>query len=136
MGEGHATVTLPGSAVWHADFDWKDEDEWARYFTLRNALVIDALHGDFRPRASARVVWRWVLQCLVSMRYAQAATLIKAVEDFLRGPEVLHDGGVEALRAIRRSAPSTRRRGRTPPRRCRACGRAGVRSPRRARPRR
>ena len=98
---GHATVTLPGAGVWHADFDWKDEDEWPRYFTLRNALIIDALHGDFRPAASARAVRKWLLQCLVSMRYAQAATLIKAVEDFLRGPDVLHDGGVEALAAVR-----------------------------------
>ena len=32
--------------------------------------------------------------------YAQA-TLIEAVEDFPVGPEVLDDGGVEALRAVR-----------------------------------
>jgi len=98
---GHATVTLPGAGVWHADFDWKDQDDPARYFTLRNALIIDALHGRFDARASARVVRRWVLECLVSMRYAQAATLIRAVEDFLRGPDVLFDGGVDALQAVR-----------------------------------
>ena len=33
---GFATVTLPGAAVWHADFAWKDWDEWHRYFNLRN----------------------------------------------------------------------------------------------------
>lgn len=101
LARGHATVTLPGAAVWHADFDWKDEDDWTRYFTLRNALMIDALHGDFRPAASAKVAGRWILECLVSMRYAEAATLIKAVEDFLRGPETLRDGGVQALREVR-----------------------------------
>jgi len=109
---GQATVTLPGAAVWHADFDWKDEDEWARYFTLRNALIIDALHGDFRPRVSARVARRWIFQALVSMRYGQAATLIKAVEDFLAGPDVLADGGTRALaeiRALRAQHPETRR---------------------------
>lgn len=98
---GHATVTLPGAAVWHHDFDWKDEDDWARYFTLRNALMIDALHGHFRPAASARVAGRWIAECLASMRYGEAATLLRAVEDFLRGPDSLRDGGVEALRAVR-----------------------------------
>jgi galactofuranosylgalactofuranosylrhamnosyl-N-acetylglucosaminyl-diphospho-decaprenol beta-1,5/1,6-galactofuranosyltransferase len=98
---GHATVTLPGAAVWHHDFDWKDEDDWARYFTLRNAMMIDALHGDFRPAASAKVAGRWIAECLASMRYGEAATLVLAVEDFLRGPESLRDGGVAALRAVR-----------------------------------
>ena len=101
LSRGHATVTLPGAGVWHHDFDWKDEDDWTRYFTLRNALMIDALHGDFRPAESAKVAGAWILRCLVSMRYAQAATLIMAVEDFLRGPDTLRDGGVEALRAVR-----------------------------------
>jgi galactofuranosylgalactofuranosylrhamnosyl-N-acetylglucosaminyl-diphospho-decaprenol beta-1,5/1,6-galactofuranosyltransferase len=98
---GHATVTLPGAAVWHHDFDWKDEDDWARYFTLRNAIMIDALHGDFRPAATAKVAGRWIAECLASMRYGEAATLVLAVEDFLRGAESLRDGGVAALRAVR-----------------------------------
>jgi galactofuranosylgalactofuranosylrhamnosyl-N-acetylglucosaminyl-diphospho-decaprenol beta-1,5/1,6-galactofuranosyltransferase len=98
---GHATVTLPGAAVWHHDFDWKDQDDWARYFTLRNALMIDALHGAFDPVASARSTGRWIAECLASMRYGEAETLILAVEDFLRGPESLRDGGVAALRTVR-----------------------------------
>ena len=98
---GHATVTLPGAGVWHHDFDWKDEDDWTRYFTLRNALMIDALHGAFDASASAKVVGRWIAECLASMRYGEAATLLLAVEDFLRGPDSLRDGGVEALRAVR-----------------------------------
>lgn len=107
---GHATVTLPGAAVWHHDFDWKDEDDWTRYFTLRNALMIDALHGAFAPAASARVAGRWIAECLASMRYGEAATLILAVEDFLRGPDSLADGGVAALHAVRelrRAYPET-----------------------------
>lgn len=97
---GHATVTLPGAAVWHADFDWKDEDSWVRYFTLRNALIIDALHGNFDGSASAKAFLKWVGQCLVSMRYAQAELLILAVRDFLTGPRALDDGGLDALARI------------------------------------
>ncbi|MEB3371640.1 glycosyltransferase [Saccharopolyspora mangrovi] len=99
-GRGHATVTLPGAAVWHADFDWKDEESWVRYFTLRNALIIDALHGDFNGTASAKVFLRWAAECLVSMRYAQAEVLIAAVEDFLTGPAVLHDGDASTVGRI------------------------------------
>lgn len=110
LARGHATVTLPGAGVWHHDFDWKDEDDWSRYFTLRNALMIDALHGDFNASASARIAARWIAKCLVSMRYGEAATLIRAVEDFLRGPDSLRDGGVAALHAVRelrRAYPET-----------------------------
>ena len=99
-GRGHATITLPGAAVWHADFDWKDEESWVRYFTLRNALIIDALHGDFNPTASAKVFLRWTAECLASMRYGQAEVLIAAVQDFLRGPGVLRDGDAATLRRI------------------------------------
>jgi galactofuranosylgalactofuranosylrhamnosyl-N-acetylglucosaminyl-diphospho-decaprenol beta-1,5/1,6-galactofuranosyltransferase len=101
-GRGHATVTLPGAAVWHADFDWKDEDSWVRYFTLRNALIIDALHGDFDGTASAKVFLRWAAECLVSMRYGQAEVLIAAVEDFLAGPDVLRDGDASTIARIAR----------------------------------
>jgi galactofuranosylgalactofuranosylrhamnosyl-N-acetylglucosaminyl-diphospho-decaprenol beta-1,5/1,6-galactofuranosyltransferase len=44
------------------------------------------------------------------MQYGLAATLIRAVEDFLRGPDVLADGGVAAvgeIRALRAQYPET-----------------------------
>ena len=41
---GFPTVALPGAGVWHADFGWKDWDEWHRYFNMRNGLITAALH--------------------------------------------------------------------------------------------
>jgi galactofuranosylgalactofuranosylrhamnosyl-N-acetylglucosaminyl-diphospho-decaprenol beta-1,5/1,6-galactofuranosyltransferase len=35
------------------------------------------------------------------MQYGMAYTMIRGIEDFLEGPEILHDGGVAALAAIR-----------------------------------
>ncbi|WP_210717203.1 glycosyltransferase [Amycolatopsis acididurans] len=99
---GHRTVTLPGAGVWHADFAWKDWDDWARYFSLRNALIVSALHGEFDVRDTARFLFAELWRYLVSMRYGLAVTLITAVEDFLRGPSVLQDGGAQALGAIRK----------------------------------
>ncbi len=98
---GFATVTLPGAAVWHADFAWKDWDDWARYFSLRNSLITSALHSDFDGRQAAKTLGKQLANYLVSMQYGMAATLLMAVEDFLAGPSVLHDGGVAAAAAVR-----------------------------------
>lgn len=99
---GFATVTLPGAGVWHADFHWKDWDDWHRYFNLRNALITSALHGRFNPKGICRSMAVQLSTYLVGMQYGLAATQLKAIEDFLKGPEVLRDGGVEAAAEIRK----------------------------------
>ena len=98
---GFPTVTLPNAAVWHADFHWKDTDDWVSYFDVRNALITAALHGGVNVQTASRALrWR-IATCLVSMQYGLAHTVIRAVEDFLKGPSVLQDGGVAAMTAIR-----------------------------------
>ncbi len=99
---GFPTVTLPGAGVWHLDFDWKDWDDWHRYFNIRNSLITAALHGDFEVRRISAGLVMQLVRYLVSMQYGLAATLIKAVEDFLAGPEILRDGGVQAAAEIRK----------------------------------
>jgi galactofuranosylgalactofuranosylrhamnosyl-N-acetylglucosaminyl-diphospho-decaprenol beta-1,5/1,6-galactofuranosyltransferase len=107
---GYATVTLPGAGLWHADFHWKDWDEWHRYFNIRNGMITSALHHNFDPKRIAGVMAHDLARYLVGMQYGLAATLIKAIEDFLRGPAVLADGGVAAvgeIRALRARYPET-----------------------------
>jgi galactofuranosylgalactofuranosylrhamnosyl-N-acetylglucosaminyl-diphospho-decaprenol beta-1,5/1,6-galactofuranosyltransferase len=99
---GYSTVTLPGAGVWHADFHWKDWDDWPRYFSLRNSLIVNALYGHPKRTGTARYLMGQLLFYIVSMRYGLAATLIMAVEDFLAGPDILRDGGVEAAAAVRK----------------------------------
>lgn len=99
---GFATVALPGAGVWHADFGWKDWDEWHRYFNMRNGLITAALHTDFSTRRILTTMGQLLSQYLVAMHYGLAATLIKAVEDFLDGPDILHDGSAAAAAEIRR----------------------------------
>jgi len=98
---GFATVTLPGAGVWHADFGWKDWDDWHRYFNIRNALITAALHSSFDGVRVARGLLAQLVRYLVSMQYGLAHTVIKAVEDFCEGPGILEDGGVAAAAAIR-----------------------------------
>lgn len=99
---GFPTVALPGAGVWHADFRWKDWDEWHRYFNLRNGMITAALHTGFAPRRIAARLGQLLSQYLVAMHYGLAATLIQAVEDFLDGPEALCDGSAGAAAEIRR----------------------------------
>lgn len=100
---GFPTVTLPNAGVWHADFHWKDTDDWVIYFDVRNALITAALHGGVDVRTTGKAL-RWhIAASLVSMQYGLAHTVIRAIEDFLKGPSVLQDGGVAAMAAIRAS---------------------------------
>lgn len=100
-GHGFATVTLPGAGVWHADFTWKDWDEWHRYFNIRNGLLVAALHSEFDGPTLFRSLGRDLLRFLVGMQYGLALTQIKAIEDFNSGPAAFADGGVAAARDIR-----------------------------------
>jgi galactofuranosylgalactofuranosylrhamnosyl-N-acetylglucosaminyl-diphospho-decaprenol beta-1,5/1,6-galactofuranosyltransferase len=99
---GFPTVALPGAGVWHADFGWKDWDEWHRYFNMRNGLITAALHTGFSRKRILRRLGTLLSQYLVAMHYGLAATMVKAVEDFLEGPEALADGSVNAATEIRR----------------------------------
>jgi galactofuranosylgalactofuranosylrhamnosyl-N-acetylglucosaminyl-diphospho-decaprenol beta-1,5/1,6-galactofuranosyltransferase len=99
---GIPTVALPGAGVWHADFGWKDWDEWHRYFNMRNGLITAALHTGFSTRRILRRLGQLLAQYLVAMNYGLAATLIKAVEDFLLGPDALRDGSAAAAAEIRK----------------------------------
>ncbi|WP_432421183.1 glycosyltransferase [Nocardia cyriacigeorgica] len=100
---GFVTVTLPNAAVWHADFYWKDFDDWARYFSTRNSLIVCAMHTDLDGKSITRQLFRNLAEHLVAMQYGLAHTTLQGIEDFLRGPQVLRDGGIEALAAARTS---------------------------------
>jgi galactofuranosylgalactofuranosylrhamnosyl-N-acetylglucosaminyl-diphospho-decaprenol beta-1,5/1,6-galactofuranosyltransferase len=99
---GIATVTLPGAGLWHQDFDSKDLDKWSEYFAVRNAMIVATLHADISPKQTARVLTARIVRNLLSMRYGLAATVMKAVEDYLDGPKILADGGMAAAAGIRR----------------------------------
>ena len=99
---GFASVNLPGAGLWHADFAWKDWDEWYRYFNVRNALVTAAVHSNFNTTEIARNHLRRIVHSIAGMQYGLALTLIAALEDFLNGPAILTDGGMAAAESIRR----------------------------------
>ncbi|MET7769127.1 glycosyltransferase [Nocardia sp. NPDC005366] len=100
---GFVTVTLPNAAVWHADFYWKDYDDWARYFSTRNSLIVGSLHTDLDGKAISRQLFRNLAEQLVAMQYGLVHTTLQGIEDFLDGPKILRDGGIAALAQARTS---------------------------------
>jgi galactofuranosylgalactofuranosylrhamnosyl-N-acetylglucosaminyl-diphospho-decaprenol beta-1,5/1,6-galactofuranosyltransferase len=98
---GFPTVTLPNAGVWHAEFHWKDLDDWTHYFIVRNSLITAALHSDIQVGPTGTILARVITEAIVSMRYGLAHTMIRALEDFLKGPSDLADGGMTAGSTIR-----------------------------------
>ena len=68
---------------------------------MRNSLITHAMHGQIDGKVTSRWLAREITECLTAMQYGLAYTMIRGIEDFLEGPEVLHDGGPSALAAIR-----------------------------------
>src|SRR5581483_266736 len=54
LDAGFPTVTLPNAGVWHADFHWKDRDDFTQYFIVRNSLITSVLHGTVDTRTTGR----------------------------------------------------------------------------------
>jgi galactofuranosylgalactofuranosylrhamnosyl-N-acetylglucosaminyl-diphospho-decaprenol beta-1,5/1,6-galactofuranosyltransferase len=98
------TVTLPGSAVWHEPWtDKNDTKDWTVYFHLRNRLIMAALHSPYDLRKTlvaqgARVAFRR----LMSMEYSTLALEMKALEDFMAGPDKLFDSLSNGLPEVQR----------------------------------
>lgn len=88
-----ATVTLPGSAVWHEPWtDKNDTKDWTVYFHLRNRLIMAALHSPYDMRKTLlKQGARSAVRRLLSMEYSTAALELKALEDFMAGPDRLFD---------------------------------------------
>lgn len=96
------TVTLPGAAVWHADFYWKDVDGFGHFFSMRNGLITAALDPGFNPKALATSTLADIRREILGMQYGLAHTHMAAVRGFLNGPKGLHDGGQDAVARINR----------------------------------
>lgn len=101
---GMPTCTLQGAAVWHADFYWKDGDDFGQFFSQRNSLVTASIRQGLDPKDMAKNLGRSTLRAIVAMQYGLAATRMRGIEAFLEGPEGANgvgDGGQAALAAIR-----------------------------------
>jgi galactofuranosylgalactofuranosylrhamnosyl-N-acetylglucosaminyl-diphospho-decaprenol beta-1,5/1,6-galactofuranosyltransferase len=95
---GVPTVTLPGIAVWHEPFHAKPQG-WQSYYDLRNRLIFAASHPGRVRQLSLAHVAGLITTAALTHRYAIAALRMRAVADFLSGPDALFSRDAEALHA-------------------------------------
>jgi galactofuranosylgalactofuranosylrhamnosyl-N-acetylglucosaminyl-diphospho-decaprenol beta-1,5/1,6-galactofuranosyltransferase len=89
------TVSLPPVAVWHEPFYAKPPG-WQLYYDLRNRLIFAACHPSLVRLDPPGIVLRRLVDSLLKHDYMQAELVIRAVEDFLAGPEAF-DTPMDAL---------------------------------------
>jgi galactofuranosylgalactofuranosylrhamnosyl-N-acetylglucosaminyl-diphospho-decaprenol beta-1,5/1,6-galactofuranosyltransferase len=85
---GLYTVGLPGVAIWHEPFYVK-LGGWQLYYETRNMLVAAAVHFPRPAPGLAVLLLKRLLLYLLTYRYYSAALVLRAIEDYLRGPPVL-----------------------------------------------
>lgn len=95
---GVPTVTLPGIAVWHEPFYAKPQG-WQSYYDLRNRLIFAATYPDRVHQLGLAHVAGLITTAILTHAYAQAELRLRAVEDFLAGPQALFARDPEALHA-------------------------------------
>ncbi len=86
--DGVPTVTLPGIGVWHEPFYAKPSG-WQEYYDLRNRLIFGATYPDKVRQLPLLDVIGMVTDAILTHNYMAAELRMKAVEDFLRGPQAL-----------------------------------------------
>ena len=85
---GLHTVSMPGIAVWHEPFYLK-LGSWQLYYETRNTLSTMAIHRDFGRWAVVKRMARQILLHLMTYRYYSTALIVRGIEDYLAGPEIL-----------------------------------------------
>jgi galactofuranosylgalactofuranosylrhamnosyl-N-acetylglucosaminyl-diphospho-decaprenol beta-1,5/1,6-galactofuranosyltransferase len=96
---GVSSVNLPGLCVWHEPF-YARAPGWQRYYDLRNNLILAARIPDqYHSPSPTNLLARFVKYLLV-LDYQQTLLLVKAMEDFLAGPELFDKNPQELHTAL------------------------------------
>lgn len=93
---GARVVPMPGVGVWHQPF-YSKISTVKRYFFVRNLLVIDALYGRSGYGTIVRALAADFESDVCKFNYGMVLMLVRAFEDFLRGPAFFTDTDPVAL---------------------------------------
>ena len=96
---GNSLILLNGICVWHEPFEYKNMSSFY-YYWYRNWLINNGVRGEISVTAR-KIFWRElkarVIQECFTLRYKNAALLLVAVEDFLKGIDWLKEQDGEIL---------------------------------------
>ena len=91
-------ILLNGIGIWHQDFS-KKYNSALEFYLKRNQLVINALHFSAAKSHPALVFLYSVLKQLSLKNYEAAEVILRAYEDFFKGPQFFIETDPERLNA-------------------------------------
>lgn len=89
-------IAMNGICVWHQSFTAKHSNA-TQYFDRRNRLVVAATSDVFNVNAVLSNIVGEMRCLLMSFRYDAAEAIVRALEDFLKGPDFLRQPNGEQL---------------------------------------
>lgn len=90
-------ITMNGICVWHMGFATKFNGVFDRYQHFRNLLVIQSTTNVIPDKDILRLWYNAFRIELLQFNYKTAELLLKALEDYLKGPEFLMESSGEEL---------------------------------------
>ena len=94
---GSDVLSLNGICLWHEPFEHKYSSSMD-YYHMRNSLITNALYRpDINGLKAAKEMYHCMLLQLVRYRYVSVELILRAADDFLKGPDHLIKTDAEAL---------------------------------------
>ncbi len=81
-------VAFPSIAVWHEPF-YAKSPSWDTYYHYRNDLITHAIHGSLGYINTVKYITKALIFSLLFFDYNSAEMLVKAFEDYVKGPGFL-----------------------------------------------
>lgn len=81
-------VAFPSLAVWHEPFHTKFPI-WDKYYYARNSLITLAIHGVLGYINAVSHITKDIILYLLLFEYNYAEMMVKAFEDYVKGPSIL-----------------------------------------------
>jgi galactofuranosylgalactofuranosylrhamnosyl-N-acetylglucosaminyl-diphospho-decaprenol beta-1,5/1,6-galactofuranosyltransferase len=93
---GNKIVAFPSIAVWHEPF-YAKYPIWDIYYMERNHLITEAIHGSLTYKQAIKHTTESLILYLSVFDYNSAKMLIKAFEDYIKGPNLIKNNQPEVL---------------------------------------
>jgi galactofuranosylgalactofuranosylrhamnosyl-N-acetylglucosaminyl-diphospho-decaprenol beta-1,5/1,6-galactofuranosyltransferase len=87
-------IAFPAIAVWHEPF-YAKFPIWDSYYYFRNFLAIHAIHGSLSYLKVVQDFTMRLIYILLFFDYNSAGMLVRAFEDYLKGPEFIKQQDAE-----------------------------------------
>lgn len=89
-------IAFPSIAVWHEPF-YAKFPYWDNYYHFRNNLITHTIYDSLTYVDAIKIITELLLLCLLVFDYKTAEMMVKAFEDYMKGPEFIKNSKPEIL---------------------------------------